>query len=223
MTASAAPFPDTPHGREVRRMTAPKDSLIRRSLRRFTLGSGPLKRRSDRVQVIGRFVVVAALLVAPPIAVITATATASHLRAVTDAEAADRSPVRAVLLEDAPTVPHATGDYSSYTDARVRARAVWSLPDGTSREGDVLTAPLTPAGTAVRVWVDHAGDLTRAPLDPDGIPTSATVMALLPLFGVPLAAWTLYALLCVLLEARRERRWERDWATVEPDWNSRLL
>jgi hypothetical protein len=204
-------------------MTAPKDTAIRRWLRRFTLGSGPLKRRSDRVQVIGRFVVVASLFVASPVAVAVATATTAHLQAVTDAEAADRSRVRAVLVEDAPAVPHTSGDYSSFTDSHVRARAVWSLPDGTSREGNVLTAPLTPAGTAVPVWVDGAGDLTRAPLDPAGIPRSAVVMGLLPLFGVPLAAWTLYAALCFFLDARRERRWERDWATVEPDWNSRLL
>jgi hypothetical protein len=223
MAASAAPFPDTPHGRAGRAKTAPKDAVIRRSLRRFTLGSGPLKRRSDRVQVIGRFVVAASLFLAPPLAVATASATSSHLQAATDAAAADRSRVRAVLLEDAPAIPHTSGDYSSYTDTHVRARAVWSLRDGTSREGDVLTAPLTPAGTAVPVWVDRAGHLTRAPLDRAAIPKSAVAVGLLPLFGMPLAAWTLYAALCVLLDARRERRWERDWAAVEPDWNSRLL
>jgi hypothetical protein len=49
------------------------------------------------------------------------------------------------------------------------------------------------------------------------------VMGALPLFGVPLMAWTLYAVLSFFLDVRRERRWERDWATVEPEWNSRLL
>jgi len=204
-------------------MTALQDRVIRRSLRRFMLGSGPLKRRSDRLQVIGRIVVAVSLLLAPPLAVMATTTTTTHLEAVADAEAAERTRVRAVLLEDAPAIPHTSGDYSSYSDDRVHARAVWPLPDGTSRAGDVLTAPLTPAGTAVRVWVDRAGDVVRAPLDPTGIPTSAMVMGALPLFGVPLAAWTLYAVLCVLLDAHRERRWERDWATVEPDWNSRLL
>ena len=223
MAASAAPLPDRPHGREGERTTARRNGPIRRSLRRFTLGSGPLKRRSDRVQVIGRFVVVVSLLLAPPLAVVAASATTAHLQAAAEAEAADRSRVRAVLLEDAPAIPHTSGDYSSYSDTRVHARAVWPLPDGTSREGDVLIAPFTPAGTAVGVWVDRAGDRVRAPLDPTGIPTSAVVMGALALFGVPLAAWSLYAVLCFLLDAQRERRWERDWAAVEPDWNSRLM
>ena len=204
-------------------MSAPKNGVIRRSLRRFLLGSGPLKRRSDRMQVIGRFVVAVSLLLAPPLAVVATTATTTQLQAVADAEAAERSRVRAVLLEDAPVITHTSGDYSSYSDDRVHARAVWSLPDGTSRVGNVPTEPLTPAGTAVRVWVDRDGDLAPAPFDRGGIAASAMVMGALPLFGVPLAAWTLYAVLCVLLDARRERRWERDWATVEPEWNSRLL
>ena len=46
---------------------------------------------------------------------------------------------------------------------------------------------------------------------------------MLPLIGVPLATWTLYVVLCVGLDARRDRRWEQDWAAVEPDWHSRLL
>jgi hypothetical protein len=75
----------------------------------------------------------------------------------------------------------------------------------------------------VRVWVDHEGTLTRAPLDRAGIPSSAAAMGVLPLIGVPLATWTLYSVLCCALDAHRERRWAQDWATVEPDWNSRML
>ena len=222
MAASAAPFPDTPPAREGRGRTASKVGLIRRTLRRFTLGSGPLKRRSDRLQVLGRFALALSLLVAPPIAVVATTVATAHLQAVAGAETAERSRVRAVLLQEAPAVPHTSGDYSSYTDTRVRAPAVWRLPDGTSREGKVLTAPLTPAGTAVRVWVDRSGNLTRAPLDRAGISTSAYLTGALLLVGLPLATWALYAFLSFLLDAQRERRWERDWATVEPDWKSRL-
>jgi len=72
------------------------------------------------------------------------------------------------------------------------------------------------------VWVDQKGDLTRAPLDQAGIPTSAAVMGTLPLLGVPLATWTLYCVLCRALDAHRGRRWAQDWATVEPEWKSRL-
>jgi hypothetical protein len=204
-------------------MTERRDTLIGRMLRRFTLGSGPLKRRSDRLQVIGRVVVAVSLLLAPPLAVAAVTATTVQLHAVAETEAADRSRVSAVLLVDAPALVSTSGAYSSATVVRVHVRAVWPAPDGTSREGDVLAAPLTPAGTAVPVWVDRAGRVVRAPLDPSGIGTSANLTGVLVLLGLPLTCWALYAFLCFVLDERRDRRWERNWAAVEPEWTSRLL
>jgi hypothetical protein len=206
-------------------MKAPEDGAIRRALRRFTLGSGPLKRRSDRLQVLGRWMVVVALLVSPSIAVATTDATTAHLGRLAETEAAERSQVSAMLVEDArsPEPEDEYVDYSGSLDRLVAARAVWTAPDGTPRDGTVRVPPRTPAGTAVPVWVDRDGDVTRAPLDPAGISGTAVAFGLLPLIGVPLAAWTLYAVLCFALDAHRERRWGEDWAAVEPVWNSRLL
>jgi hypothetical protein len=204
-------------------MTAPKDPLIRRSLRRFTFGSGPLKRRSDRLQVVGRFVVALSFLIAPALAVAAATATTAHLEVIAEAEAAERSRTHAVLLEDAPAPKHEIGSYGPHSVTPVPVRAVWSMPGGTTREGTVLVRPGTPVGTAVPAWVDREGNLTRAPRDRSGIPNSAAVMGALPLVGVPAVTWALYAVLCFILDAHRERRWTQDWAAVEPDWHSRLL
>jgi hypothetical protein len=207
-------------------MSASEPGAIRRSLRRFTLGRGPLKRRSDRLQVLGRVLVVLAFLVAPPIAVAMTNATTGHLQRIAAEEATQRSQVRAVLLEDARRPDRSQsdyGDYGSSPDRPVQAPVVWTAPDGTSREGTVPVPPRTPAGASVPVWVDRDGDLTRAPLDPAGIAGTAAAYGLLPLIGVPLAAWTLYAVLCCALDAQRERRWGQDWAEVEPVWNSRLL
>jgi hypothetical protein len=204
-------------------MTAPKDTLIRRALRRFVLGSGPLKRRSDRLQAIGRFAVVLSFLVAPPLAVAAATATMVHLQSVAAAEEAERSLVRAVMLEDAPSPAGTSSAHGDPSVTRVPVTAVWSVPGGTPREGTVLVEPGTPVGTTLPAWVDREGNLTRAPLDRAGIPASAAAMGALPLIGVPLVTWTLYAFLCVALDAHRARRWAEDWAAVEPEWNSRLL
>ena len=203
-------------------MTTPKNTSIRRSLRRFTLGSGPLKRRSDRVQVVGRFVVVLSFLVAPPLAVAAATAMTGHLQAVAAADAAERSRIRAVLLENAPARTRASSDHGDASSTTVPVRAVWTAAGRTSREGVVLVPPGAPVGTAVPVWVNREGAPTRAPLDPAGIPTAAAAAAAVPLVGVPLVTWTAYALLCRALDIQRERRWAHDWAEVEPDWNSRL-
>jgi hypothetical protein len=208
-------------------MSAPEDSAIRRSIRRFTLGSGPLKRRSDRLQVVARFVVVLAFLASPPIAVATADATMARLQQQAEAEAAERTRTSAVLLEDA-RVP--ADDVRSYGDVVVydrdrpaRALAVWTAPGGTSREGLVAVPSRTPTGTSVSVWVNRDGDLTGAPRDRAGIYDTAAAVAAVPLIGVPVAVWALYASLCFVLDARRERRWAAGWAVVEPDWHSRLL
>jgi len=204
-------------------MPVPKNTPIRRSLRRFILGSGPLKRRSDRLQVIGRLLLVLSFLLAPPLAVAVATATTAHLGAVAAAEAAERSRTVAVVLEDAPQPMHDSTEYAAYPLTRVPVRAVWSVPGGTSGTGIVMVPPGTAADTAVPVWVDRRGEITRAPTNRDVLPGSAAAMGALPLIGVPLAAWTLYAFLCFTLDARRDRRWEQDWAAVEPGWKSRLL
>jgi hypothetical protein len=203
-------------------MTAPKDTPFRRSLHRFTLGSGPLRRRSDRIQVIGRLAIVLSFLMAPPLAVAATTVTTAHMQAIADAEAAERSRTRAVLLEDAAERRRPTGDYGDFPSLAVPARAVWAGPGGTSREGIVLVPPGTPVGAAVPVWVSREGNLTGPPLDRADIPGAAASMGGLALVGVPLATWTLYACLCFVLDAHRGRRWAQDWAAVEPDWKSRL-
>jgi hypothetical protein len=205
-------------------MSTPTDTALRRSLRRFTLGSGPLKRGSDRIEVIGRLAVVLALLVAPPLAVAATTVTTDRLEARAVAEAADRHPSSAVLLTDAPPARYGDGDGDGDVPlSRVATRATWSLPDGTSREGVVLVGPGTPAGTAVPVWVDDdSGNLTRAPLDRAGVPSSATAMGVLFLIGVPLTTWALHTALCYALDAHRRHRWAREWAAVAPEWGSRL-
>jgi hypothetical protein len=202
-------------------MRTPTDTALSRSLRWFTLGSGPLKRGSDRLQVAGRLVVVLALLAAPSLAVAATTVTTAQLEARAEAEAAERSRVDAVLLEDAPEA--AGSGYGDREPVKVPARAVWPVPGGAERQGVVLVRPHTAAGTAVPVWVNRAGNVTSAPLDRSRTDRSAMTVGAVVLLGVPLATWTLYAFLRAALDAHRGRRWAQGWAAVEPEWVSRLL
>jgi hypothetical protein len=202
-------------------MTARQDGVVRRTLRRFTLGSGPLKRGSDRLQLAARLVVVLSVLLAPLVAVAAAGAATTHLQAVADTQAAERTHVQAVLLQNVPDPTRGAG-YTDVSSASVPVRAEWPLPGGGVREGLVLAAPGAPAGSTVPVWVDRAGALVAPPLDRAGIPGSAVAVGALPLIGLPVLTWLLYALCCTALNAYRDRRWARDWATVEPVWNSRL-
>ena len=202
-------------------MTTPTDTALRRSLRWFTLGSGPLKRGSDRLQVAGRLVVVLALLAASPLAVAATTVTTARFEARAEAGAAERSRVDAVLLEDAPEA--AGSGYGDQEPVNVPARAVWPVPGGAERQGVVLVRHHTAAGTAVPVWVNRDGNVTSAPLDRSRADSSAMTIGAVILLGVPLVTWTLYALLCTALDAHRQRRWAQGWAAVEPEWVTRLL
>jgi hypothetical protein len=202
-------------------MSAAHPTWLRRSLRRFLLGAGPLKRRSDRAQMVGRLVVVLSFLVAPLLAVVAATATTTHLEAAAAEQAADRYRSSAVLLEDAPTASTGAG-YDDGFSSVVPVHAAWPLPNGTTRDDVVLTKAGTPAGTAVPVWLDADGNRTVAPLDRAGIPGTALTVAALPLLGLPTVTWTLYAVLCSTLDSSRERRWGQEWVTVEREWGRPL-
>jgi len=205
-------------------MSASRNTAVRRSLRRFVLGSGPLKRRSDRLEAVGRVVVLVSFVAAPPLAVATMNVATADLQAVAAVQAADRVSTHAVLLQNAP--PPGPEDASSaangYAVSPVRARAQWTAPGGSLRNGTVMVAPGTPAGTERTVWVDHNGAITDPPLDRAAVTASAASVAALPLVGLPLAVWTCHACFCFVLNARRERRWALDWAAVEPQWNSRF-
>jgi hypothetical protein len=204
-------------------MATSQHPVGRRSLRQLALGAGPFLRRSDRVQVIARLVVVLSFLAAPLVAVAVSSTATAHLGARAAAEAAERSVVRAVLLDDAPDPDHRGGLDPGAAASLVPARVTWPGPGGTSRDDVVLVPPGTPEGTAVQVWVDADGHRTAAPLDPAGIPTVAAVWGASALVGLPLLTWLLYLVLRSRLDARRARGWEVGWAAVEPGWSSRLL
>jgi hypothetical protein len=204
-------------------MTRSPDSWFRQAVRRFTLGSGPLKRGSDRVQMVARLLVVLAFLAAPPLAVLAATATATHLQHLAAAQAADRYRANAVVLMDAAAPgpePDTPGDPAG--SISVQAQGRWVAPTGQVCTRTVLVPAGTPAGAAVPIWANRQCVLTRPPLDPVDVPATATAMALAPLLGVPVAAWACYAVLCAALDARRDRRWTEGWAAVEPDWGAQL-
>ncbi|WP_116450381.1 hypothetical protein [Blastococcus litoris] len=194
-------------------------------MRRFGLGSGPLKRRSDRIQVVGRVVVVLSVLGSPPLAVAAATATGSHLDEVAAAEAASRTRATAVLLAEAPP-PRSVGgagDFGQADPRPPRVPAVWTDRDGRERRGDVVAAPGAPAGSPVHVWLDAGGEPARAPRDPATIPVTAAAVGASTLLVVPLGAGACYVVLCAGLDRYRDRRWAREWASVGPGWTSRSL
>lgn len=211
---STVPFP-APSPGERRRARSTPPGATRRAMRRLTLGSGPLKRTSDRIEMLSRLLLVAALALAAPASVVVATAVEADLSAAASQQAASRSQVVAVLLEDATL----RGSADSLTSAW--ATGSWTAPDGTARWGSVPGPESMRAGDAVRIWIDGQGGLTGAPLRDSDVTAGSAVAGGVSFVLVVAAASTAHALVCWTLNRRRDRQWSAGWAEVEPTWSGR--
>ena len=189
--------------------------LVGRSLRRFTLGSGPLKRRSDRVELVSRIMLALALLAAAPLAVTAGTTLSASLSATAAAQARSSVQEQATLLADAATRP-------TPGSQTVPTSATWPGPDGTAHTGAVAAPPGARAGTTVKVWVDRSGEPVEAPLSDAAIADEALVAGAVTFLGVVIVALSVHLVVLWLLARRRARRWEAGWAQVEPLWVSRF-
>jgi hypothetical protein len=168
---------------------------------------------------IARFLVLLVVVTAPPLAMVVATTTSTHLEAVAAEQAAARHSARAVVVGvPAQQNQPDAGSASAETWLPVR----WTAPDGSSRQGRALVPIDSRSGSAVAVWLDRSGNLTGAPMDRNSISGATVAVSGLTLIGVPVAAWALYGLLILGLDARRNRRWAHGWAAVEPEWRSSL-
>jgi hypothetical protein len=183
-------------------------------LRRFTLGSGPLKRGSDRLEFLSRVLLVCCLLTVIPISLAVATATHARAQAEAVAQAADRHRVPALLLEDA-----AAPDGEATVGARrERAAAVWAGPAGIERRGVVSVPVGTRAGDSVRIWIDGRGDATGPPLGGSGVTARAVTEGLGTFLALSALAVAAHLSVRELLDRSRFRRWTAEWAAVEPVW-----
>jgi hypothetical protein len=122
------------------------------------------------------------------------------------------SQTRAVLLEDAHAVPAEFGRVPE----QVRAR--WTDRDGQHHVGVIPARRSQPAGTEVEVWIGSAGEITSRPTNPANAVFGGIVLAIGVLCaGATLLLATWFAV-GGLAWRSNSRRWEREWARVEPQW-----
>lgn len=189
---------------------------LRSALRRFTLGSGPLKRRSDRVEFASRLFLVLALLCAAPVAVAAGTAVADGLSRTAHQQTVTRVEERATLVADA------KGDPTSGT-IDVPVQATWLGPDGNAHAGNV-TAPIgLRAGSSVSVWLDRSsGTVVEAPMSDAVVTDQSLVVGAVTFLGMVIVGLSAHLAVVAILARRRARRWESGWEQVEPLWISRF-
>lgn len=191
---------------------------VGRVLRWFTLGSGQLKRRSDRLQVMARVLLVCALTTSVPVALAAGSAAHAQARGQAAAESAARHQQDARLLEDAVVTSNGTD-----TDvATAAAKAVWAGPNGEQRHGFVPAPVGAKAGSLVRIWVDRNGQRAGKPLSDGEVTFRSVGWAVVTLVGFCVVAGAAYSCFRVGLDRSRSRRWAAEWAAVEPRWNRQV-
>jgi hypothetical protein len=181
--------------------------------------AGRLPRRvTDRVEDLAAWVLTAAALLVVVGAYLTGVAVYRDDPEPVAPGNGSMSQMRVVLLEDAVV---ATGEYGMHHLEATPVR--WVDRFGTEHTDSVVMTSSAPAGTEVVVWVDAAGKITGPPLRPVN-----------PLFGGAVAAIGVLSVGATLLVVTwlsvravtgrlNSRRWEREWARVEPLWRRTVL
>jgi hypothetical protein len=190
----------------------------RRAVQLFTLGSGPLKRTSDRVEFLARVVLTIVLVAAAPVALALATASSVQGRSEVLAQAADRHRVSARLLEDVSPIH----DGSEGISQLGQVSAVWTGPTGVEHTGEI-TAPLpAQAGSLRSIWIDRQGNRTTRPISNGDVAARSTGIAIVVYLGTAYVVWGGYRCLRGLLDLSRSRRWAAEWAVVGPQWTGKV-
>lgn len=188
---------------------------LRRGVRLFTLGSGPLKRGSDRLEFASRLLLLLTLLLAAPLAVAVGHTVAAGLDATVAQQAHDRFPGRATLLSDATAEP-------SSDSLQAPTPATWLGPEGLSRVGTVPAPTGARAGTSVGIWVDRSGRPVEAPMSAGDVGPQALVAGAVTFLAAVIGGLSVHLAVLGLVNRRRSRRWETGWQAVQPLWVSRF-
>jgi hypothetical protein len=189
-----------------------------RALRSFILGSGPLKRTSDRIQLLARVLLVCSLAMAIPVALVVASVTRTQVVAEAKAQSLARHQVDADLVA-APVVATRGSEDVPPTS---RAPAVWSGPSGEEHTGALVVPAGAEAGSTVPIWVDRDGELTTRPLDRGAAVARAVAMAVGTYLCLSSLAAGGYLAVGASLDRSRLRRWAAEWAVIEPEWTRRV-
>jgi hypothetical protein len=194
----------------------------RRVIRRFLLGSGPLERSSDRVQMLFRVLFLVIALAAGPVAGAVSAVSEGQLSAIVVQQAHAPHHTRTVLLQDAVAGDDRAPGAAATAQQVVSAIATWPTPRGAFRIAPVPALVGTRAGTSLTVWTTADGRPTTPPLDRSAVDGRAVTNGVATFLGILLTAGAGYGLLYRLLARRRDRQRTQGWAAVGPVWRVRL-
>jgi hypothetical protein len=190
---------------------------MRRAARLAGMDGNPLRSGIDRVERALWVLLAIAFVIAVPVLVPMAgrVARAENLQLLRQEQSWRE--VKAVLLTAAPARMEGYG-----SAATVWVSGRWQAPSGARRTGLVPTAPGTPAGSSVSIWVNRHGAITNlGPLSGDAVTFRVIAVEILTAIGLAMAG---FGTGCAVRWAANRRRiacWAIEWACFGPRWSAR--
>lgn len=186
-----------------------------RCVRRYRFDRNPLRRSSDRIEAVLVLITLLAIVISvwPAMAV----GRMVYQRGVVAerAEPGVRTPVTAVLLENAASSSTVS---SQGTILGIKAKVRWYTPLGRPHTQVVSVPAEARAGSTLELWIDSAGRPTSPPRTHPQTIADTTVAV----FGVMSGAVSLLLLNLMLLrwvlDRRRYAEWERAWTSAHDRW-----
>jgi len=190
------------------------------AVRRLGWDRNPMRRTTDRIQVLLRAVLLALFVLGGPIATayVGHAVYASGLRTGrVQAAAWHRAP--ALVLDARPIITvwrHPAG-IGRHATLSVR----WTTPQGPSRTGEITGRAGAVPGSFVTVWIDKAGRLTHPPQSRANVADHVIAAMALTASALTLLLCAVCRVASLVLDRYRLARWEADWLAVEPQWTKR--
>ena len=128
------------------------------------------------------------------------------------AEALDRTPVSATLLQRAPTI---ASEYAT----PIGVRGTWKDRAGMTHTGQVTAPQGLAAGTSVPIWIDRSGAAVPAPTSAGDALAMAGITAGSIIFTGVVVLAILWAVVQRVLLTLNCAAWEREWREVAPLWS----
>ncbi|GLZ49657.1 membrane protein [Actinomycetospora sp. NBRC 106375] len=191
----------------------------RRVIGAFVPRPSTLRRRSDRIEVGARWVLLVLGLMLLPVFLTIGSSVTARLTPQIATQQAERHQVTAVVLAPPENDTGARPNAESYG---FRAPVGWTAADGTRRVVVTHVPSDTRRGDTRTLWVDRADRPTVAPMTP-AYPAGQGILTTLFLVVLDLVvSLQLLAALRWVLDRARLRAWERAWRRFTgPDHESR--
>jgi hypothetical protein len=172
-----------------------------------------LRRTTDRVEDWAAWLLLATGMMLTLISCVIGVRTHDQLIERGRAEASERTPGVATLIDAAPTIP------SGYAGGSpVMVAATWQDRSGVPHTGLVSVPQGLVAGHTVPIWTDGSGSVAPAPTSADDALLSGIVAAGLVLGAGATLLVCVWALVRRVTLACNCARWEREWRAVAPVW-----